>query len=202
MSVKLDQIEDLEEESFKWWKVFATKFASKIGVSVLEFVTGVIRDEFEITVRRIKMEVLRTGTIHLDGETNEQLVDGVGRVPYITKEVLATAPQSPDGDYDYAIVFPKKRIACRELATELVKDGWEMTTPDILFKVATDNPAIADEYPIAVQWQDENRNYCYSICYRDDGERRVGVNRYDDDWGDNYAFCCRRKKVSTEDSGS
>ena len=125
--------------------------------------------------------------------TPAQVIDRTGRVRwYVDEEVLAEMPREGlaedrvgffDLDYD---------ATPDQLDQEYERRGMK---PD-LYAVAqamADDPAFADERPVAVQWRDAKGRACYAIFRRWSGKRRVGVGRFDGRWPRGFRFGGARK---------
>ena len=65
--------------------------------------------------------------------------------------------------------------------------------PAAVAQAMTDDPAFADERPVAVQWRDKQDRACYAIFDRRDGEREVRVRWNDDRWNRDCRFAGVRK---------
>ncbi|MDP2789237.1 MAG: hypothetical protein Q8O46_04325 [bacterium] len=127
------------------------------------------------------------------GRTPEQVIDDTGCVRgYIEQGVLDSMPMSGKVE-DYAHFFSLNYEATPdELDLEYEKRGLKLD-PSAVAQAVTDDPAFADERPIAVQWRDREGRACCAVFYRWGGKREVNVFRRDDRWGRDYRFGGVRK---------
>lgn len=159
-------------------QVIEAQGAEMVKVFVADFRKRVEANS-EMIVRPFKLD--RT-------KTREQMIKALGRAEYVNTDVLATMPtDGPDEGEIY--FFPAKHyVPVAEQATELAKRG---LVPHYLaqMQVNIDDPSFADDHPNGMQW-DKNS---YAAFDRWSGERKVDVNRDDNDWDDDCWFAGVRK---------
>ena len=116
--------------------------------------------------------------------TPDQVLDSTGRVRgYVDEHVLATMPGVGSGPEEIAVQFfeldydPTPAELAKEYELrELVADG------AALGQAMTDDPTLADERPVACQWDiDEDGAASYAVV-RWRGRRRVAVHRVAGRW--------------------
>ena len=160
--------------------------ADRLGKSLsFQFVMDMLQRIHDGFVRRVRVDRTRTPV---------QIIDATGRFRgYIDEKVLAEMPLA-GREEDDVIVFeldydPTVDELDREYESRDLKPD-----PSALAQAMTDDPAFADERPIAVYWRNSNGQACYAIFVRweDDG-RGVHVGCSDDRWSRSSRFAGVRK---------
>ena len=126
--------------------------------------------------------------------TPEQMINLTGRVKwFIDPEVLVEMPR--EGLSECAVeIFELDYDASVDQLDNEYESNSRAQDPYAVIQMMIDDPSLADERPIAVQWRDKRGRACYAIFDRHgDGERRVRVSWDDDGWDRNDRFAGSRK---------
>lgn len=158
------------------------------GDSLVSEIVSAIRKRVEAMSKIIRRHVLVDRT-----QTPVQAIDATGRRKwYIDEEVLAEMPLEGRAEDTVEFFELDYNPTTAELDREYEARGLR---PDPLAtaQAMADDPAFADERPVAVQWRDKKNHACYAIFYRNDGERDVNVNWHAYRWSRLYRFAGVRK---------
>ena len=158
------------------------------GGDLLATLLLVVRGAAEVVVKII------TRTVKVDrSRTAAEVIDATGRVKwYIDQEALAEMPL--DGKSEDTVEFFELNYdpSVDELDREYEARGLR-PDPAAVAQAMTDDPALADERPVSVQWRNSKGHACYAIFDRYGGKRDVRVDRGDDGWDRDYRFAGVRK---------
>ena len=149
---------------------------------------AVTREHIERFMRMIIRHVCVDRT-----RTPEQVIDDTGRVRgYIEQDVLDSMPMSGKVEDDAHFFDLDYDATPKELDLEYDKHGLK-PDPVAVAQAMADDPAFADERPVAVQWRDGEGRACYAVFDRWCDERGVGVGRRGSHWDRDDRFGGVRK---------
>ena len=158
--------------------------SKNIGMQLLTTFRTLVEQASKLIVRHVK--VSRT-------LTPAQAIDGTGRTKwYIVEEVLAEMPLDGKVEDDVVVFELNYDPTVDELDREYETRGLR-PDPAALSQLVTDDPAFADERPIAVQWRDKRNRACCAIFSEDGGGRFVYVFWLAYRWYRYYRFAGVRK---------
>lgn len=158
------------------------------GDSLVAELIAVLRKRVEMVTKLIIRHVVVDRT-----RTPQEMINATGRVNwYIDGQVLVEMPR--DGFAEGEVVFFELDYnpSVDELDREYEVRGLK-PDPYAVAQVMTDDPAFADDRPVAVQWSGKKKHACYVLFYRSGDERRVNVGRYGSRWGRHCLFAGVRK---------
>jgi len=158
------------------------------GDSLIAELVAAVRKRVEAVNKIIRRAVKVDRT-----KTAAEVIDATSRVRWYTDEqVLAEMPL--DGREEDIVKFfeldydPTVDELDREYKTRILRPD-----PAAVAQAMTDDPALADERPVSVQWRNSKGHACYAIFDRYGGKRDVRVDRGDDGWDRDYRFAGVRK---------
>lgn len=123
----------------------------------------------------------------------EDAIKATGRTPwYIDQEVLSEMPREGRAEDDVFIFELDYDPTVDELDHEYEVRGLR-PDPYALAQAMADDPAIADERPVATQWRDKRGRACFAIFHRYGDGREVSVYWLGNGWGRSYRFAGVRK---------
>ena len=127
--------------------------------------------------------------------TPQQVLDATKRRQYTDSDVVTTMPSGGTGiSENVTVEFFKlgKNVSDNKLAKAYEKHG---LVPDPYAQAAVNeaDPVFSDEHPNGTHWKDKDGNWCFATFDRSDGERNVGVSRFDVGWGGGWWFGGVRK---------
>lgn len=138
----------------------------------------------KIITCRVKVDRARTAP---------QIIDATGRKKwYIDQEVLAEMPLEGFAEGNVEFFELDYDPTVDELDREY-KDRGFRPDPAAAAQAMTDDPAFADDRPVAVQWRDRRNRACFAIFGRGDDERGVYVYWHVRGWSRYYRFAGVRK---------
>lgn len=165
-----------------------TQIVLETGGALIDELVSVIRKRVEMVAKIISRHVRVDRTL-----TPEQMISLTGRVKwYIDPEVLAEMPREGSPECTVEIFELDYGPSVDELDREYEARGLR-PDPYAVVQAVTDDPALADGRPIAIQWRDKRDRACYAIFLRHDGERRVSVYRRGSRWNRRCRFAGSRK---------
>ena len=180
------------------YRALLEKHAGEFQAETVQTVLGMqelASEMFALFQKRVEMvsNIIRRAVKVDRTKTAAQVVDATGRIKwYIDEEVLAEMPLEGlakdrveffELDYDQTV---------DELDREYEAHGLR-PDPAAVAQVMADDPAFADERPVAVQWRDKRGRACYAIFGRGGGRRGVDVRRRGSRWYRHYRFAGVRK---------
>lgn len=172
------------------------EFSNEIVQKVIEQQGGPMSEELFAVFR--KYVEANSNMILLAVKVNrnrsaQEAINATGRKKYLTDSVVANMPHG-EGEETEVVFFKLGRdVSVKNLEKEYELRGLK---PDPIAQAAVNeaDPAFADEHPNGSQWKDADGKYCFAAFDRwDDGERSVGVDRYDRGWFGDWWFAGVRK---------
>ena len=127
-------------------------------------------------------------------QTPLEAIKATRRNQYLNDEVVKNIPMGIEyGESVTLEVFkPGKYQTAKQIDEWYEKEGL-VPDPIALLKHLEDNPEAADSKSLAVQWKDNDGNYCYlTLDVWLDG-RGVNVSQNSYDWNDDWSFVGLRK---------
>jgi len=126
-------------------------------------------------------------------QSPQEALDATGRKQYTIQSVVEAMPRGEGESVDLKFFELEYEPTTTELDDEYERRGLK-ADPFALSKHMEDDPAFADDRPVACQWDlDGNGVASYATFLRWYGERYVIVNRHDDRWPCYYRFAGVRK---------
>lgn len=126
--------------------------------------------------------------------TPAEAIKATGRVPwYIDEEILAEMPRDGFEEGNVEVFELDYDPTPEQLDRELDARGLR-PDPYALCQAMADDPAFADERPVATQWRDKRDRACYAYFGRNGSGRDVYVGRSGGGWGRDYRFAGVRNK--------
>lgn len=130
--------------------------------------------------------------------SEQEALEATGRAQCTDRKVVDAMPKG-EGD-EVEVVFFKPDLSERngyisddDLEKEFELRGLKPADPISVAAVNEADPAFADEKPHGTHWKDAKGNWCYAAFRRWFDERKVCVDRDDDDWHDFWWFASVRK---------
>ena len=158
--------------------------SKNIGMQLLTTFRTLVEQASKLIVRHVK--VSRT-------LTPAQAIDGTGRTKwYIVEEVLAEMPLDGKVEDDVVVFELNYDPTVDELDREYKARGLR-PDPAAVAQAMADEPALADERPVAVQWRDNQGRACCALFGRGGDERRVRVRWLVSGWFRSFRFAGVRK---------
>jgi len=151
--------------------------AKDLGSDLLAVFRGYVERFSNLVIRLVRPDRNRTP---------QAVLDATDRKQYTDSNVVASMPRGT-GEETKVVFFKLGHfISDVDLDKEYELRGLKPADPYSLAAVNEVDPAFADKHPNTTHWKDAEGNWCYAAFYRwNDFERRVDVNRLDDDW---YGF--------------
>lgn len=160
-------------------------------------------DEMFISVRkRIEARsefVTRTVKVNRNRSAKEAL-KATGRNLYVTDSVAKNMPKAESDEVEIILFKIGRQISDNDLDKEYELRGLKPVDPYSLAALNEADPAFADEHPNGTHWKDADDKWCFAAFRRWVDERRVGVDRDDDVWNDDWWFAGVRKSTSASDT--
>lgn len=180
------------------YRAMLEKHAGDFPVDVVQRVLGqseLAGEQFAVFRRRVEAEgktVRRPVTVDRK-PTAVQVIDVTGRVKwYIDQEVMAEMPLAGRVEETVEVFELDYDPTVNELDREYETRGLR-SDPPALAQLMIDDPAFADERPVATQWRDKQGRACYALFSRFDVRREVFVRRFDGRWNRGFRFAGVRK---------
>ncbi|MFH1472871.1 MAG: hypothetical protein ABIF06_00430 [bacterium] len=159
------------------------------GDSLVIELVAVIRKRVEMVSNIITRHVVIDRS-----RTPQEMITLTGRVKwYIDPVVLAEMPRDGFDEGKVEIFELDYDVSVDQLDNEY-ESGHRVQDPYAVFQALIDDPTLADERPIAVQWRDKRDRACCALFRRFGGGREVHVSWRDSfRWLRHYRFAGSRK---------
>lgn len=126
-------------------------------------------------------------------QTPQEAINATGRKQYTSQSVVDAMPRGEGENVELKFFELDYDPTPAELDAEYESRNLK-ADPFALCKHMEDDPAFADDRPVACQWDlDENGAACYAAFDRWSDERLVSVSRYGDRWFRSGRFAGVRK---------
>jgi len=147
---------------------------------------------FRARVDRVSSMIIRHVTVDRT-RTAKGALDATGRTQYTDKGVVKAMPKGEGDEVEVCFFKIGTWVNDDQLEDEYALRGLIPADPFSLAAVSEADPAFADQYPNGTHWKDAKGRWCFAAFDRWNGERRVNVDRLDDDWNDRWWFAGLRK---------
>jgi hypothetical protein len=165
-------------------QIFQTK-----GVALAEEFVLSVRKRVEmitnIIIRHVRIDRARSP---------HQVLEATSRRLYVNDDIVDRMPRGDKDEDDIHFFKPgpsaykNGSISDADLKQEFDQRGLKPADPYKLTQANADDPTFADSYPNGTHWNDADGKWCFAVFSGWCGERRVCVNRNDDDWDDCWWF--------------